>query len=147
MQVLARALEFPLRTEIRDVDNERVSLPPAARIAVPEADVGCSVLAAVHGHHANKPLSLSRIVINAHLSRRLHDLIDGAEIRKKPGETTLGQRAVLGAVGAIHAFDVVDRRRLGMSWRRRPGLPPDDPWRRACRYSLTASILFLASGV
>src|SRR5262245_43886462 len=43
MQVLARATIIVLRTEVRNVDHERIALPAAARVAVPLADAGRQV--------------------------------------------------------------------------------------------------------
>src|SRR5438105_4923534 len=37
VQILARALEIGLRTEIRHVDHQRIALPVPARVAVPLA--------------------------------------------------------------------------------------------------------------
>src|SRR5438105_14826180 len=47
VQVLARAKEIGLRTEIGHVDDERVALPMAARVAVPLMDAGRQMGAAV----------------------------------------------------------------------------------------------------
>jgi hypothetical protein len=81
--------------------------------------VSREVHAAVDRNAPNKPLPLPKIVIDAHLTRRLDDLIDGPEVREKASETSFCQRAVLGSVGAIHTLHVVERRRLSMPRRRR----------------------------
>src|SRR4029079_12056814 len=82
VQVFARALAVPFGTEIRDVANQRLPFPASARVTVPEAEVRRSVLASVHRDDAHEPLPLSRVVIDADLAWRLHDLIDRPEIRQ-----------------------------------------------------------------
>src|SRR5262249_43630920 len=112
VQVLARALEIGLRAEIGHVDDERIALPVAARVAVPLADRGGQVRAAVHHDVALPALALADVVEHRDATRRLHDAaeaaaIGGAELGQAAGEAAVGQAAVLRAVVAVHARGVV----------------------------------------
>ena len=78
VQVLARALEIGLRTEVRHVDDERVALPVAARVAVPLADVGRQMRASVHDDVALPALALAHVVEDRDAARRLHDPAEAA---------------------------------------------------------------------
>src|SRR5262249_50694553 len=61
-QVLARALEISLRTEVGHVHHKRVALPVATRVAEPLTDAGRQVGTAVHDDVALKPLALVHVV-------------------------------------------------------------------------------------
>src|SRR5580704_8256988 len=73
VQVFARPLEIGLRTEVRHVDDKRIALPMAARVAVPLADAGRQMRAAVHDDVALPALALADIVEDRDAARRLHD--------------------------------------------------------------------------
>src|SRR5262245_4991295 len=113
MQVLARAAIVVLRTEIGHVDDERIALPAAARVAEPLANVRRQVRAAVHHDGTLPALSLANVVVHRDAARRLHDppeaaaAVAGAELGEPDGQAAIRQRAVLGAVMAVHARRVV----------------------------------------
>src|SRR5215813_14103528 len=118
MQVLARAAIVVLRAEIGHVDDERIALPAATRVAEPLADVGRQMRAAVHHNAALPALALAHVVVHRDAARRLHDppeaaaAVAGAELGEPDGQAAVRQRAVLGAVMAVHARRVVAGREL-----------------------------------
>src|SRR5215475_12897034 len=118
VQVLARAAIVVLRAEISDVDDERVAFPAPARVAEPLADVGRQMRAAVHYNAALPALALADVVIHGDAARRLHDppeaaaAVAGAELGEPDGQAAVRQRAVLGAVMAVHTRCVVTGRKL-----------------------------------
>src|SRR5258708_16019203 len=71
MQVLARAPIIGLRTEVRHVDHERIALPVAARVAIPLADAGRQMRAAVHDDASLPSLALTHVVGNRDAPRCL----------------------------------------------------------------------------
>src|SRR5262249_38985842 len=73
VQVLARAKEIGLRTEVGDVDDERIALPMAARVAEPLTDRGRQVGAPVHDDVALPPLALIDVVEHRDAAGGLHD--------------------------------------------------------------------------
>src|SRR5262249_28663024 len=113
VQVFARAAIVALRAEVGDVDHEGVSLPAAARIAEPLADLGWQMRAAVHHDGPLPALALAHVVVHRYATRRLHDpaeaaaAIAGAELRQPDGQAAVRQRAILGAVMAVDACCVV----------------------------------------
>src|SRR5260221_13462216 len=94
VQVLMRALKVSLMREVRDVDHQRVALPPAARIPLPEPDARRQVLAAVDRNRADETRPLPPVNRDADLPRRLHDPIVGVELRQSAGQTPLHQRTI-----------------------------------------------------
>src|SRR5215475_2200832 len=62
VQILPRTLVIGLGTEVRHVDNERIALPAAARVAVPLAYVRRQVRAPVHDDVPLPPLPLTDVV-------------------------------------------------------------------------------------
>src|SRR4029077_11076538 len=127
MQVLARPKDIGFRTEVGHVDDQRVALPMAGGVAVPLADVGRQVWAAVHDDVALPSLPLTHVVEDRDAARRLHDPAKAAgrpaELGEPTCEAALAQRTVLRPVVAVHARRVVTRRQLSKS-------------RRACRVVL-----------
>src|SRR5262249_39960031 len=103
MQVLTRALKIRLRTEIRYVDDEGIALPVPARIAIPLADAGRQMGAAVHHDVALPPLSLTHVVEHRNAAWRLHDPMHAvtSDARQPGGQTANRQRAVLRTIMAI----------------------------------------------
>src|SRR5262249_29396532 len=95
VQVLARAPIIRLRTEIRHVDHERISLPVAARIAIPLADIGRQVGAAVYDDASLPALALTDVVGNRDAPRCLHDpsqaaaAVAGAKFRQPAGQAAV----------------------------------------------------------
>ena len=80
VQVLARALEVDLRREVRDVDDQRVAFPVAARVAEPLPDRRREVRALLDRDDALPPLALADVVEDRHGSGRLHDPAVAAEV-------------------------------------------------------------------
>ena len=123
MQVLARALKIGLRTEVRHVDYERITLPMATRVAVPLADAGRQVRASIHDDVALPSLALPDVVEDRDAARSLHDAPETAgrasEFGESAGQAAIRQRAVLRTIMAIHARGVVARRKFGKSRRGR----------------------------
>src|SRR5687768_4163182 len=89
VQVLVGTLEVGLWREIRHVDDQRLALPPAARIPPPLADVRRKMRSVGDRDEAIPPLSLPRVVENRELSAGLHDATETAEIRQGGAQTTL----------------------------------------------------------
>src|SRR5207249_5805606 len=73
VQLLPRAPKVSLRTEVRHVDHESISLPVATRIAIPLADVGRQMRAPVHDDGPLPPLALAHVVEHRDATRCLHD--------------------------------------------------------------------------
>jgi len=71
--MLPRAPKVSLRTEVRHVDDEGISLPVATRVAIPLADVGRQVRAPVHDDVPLPPLALTQVVEHRDATRCLHD--------------------------------------------------------------------------
>src|SRR5436309_3129669 len=101
MQVLAGSLEVPPRGEIADVDDQRIGLPPAARVPPRMADGRRKMRPPVYRDDTVPPLSLTRVVENRHRSRRLHDLTEPAEIWQDGCHTTFRISSIFWAVGPI----------------------------------------------
>src|SRR5262245_38275942 len=118
VQVLARAAIVGFRTEVGHVDNERVALPMAARVAEPLTDVGRQVRASVHDDVALPPLALTHVVSDRNAAWRLHDAAEaaaavaGAKLRQPEGQAAVGQRAVFWTIMTVYARGVVARRKL-----------------------------------
>src|SRR6267154_1687714 len=117
VQFLARALKIGLRTEIRDVDYERIALPVATRVAVPLADVGRQVRTSVHDDVPLPPLPLTHVVEHRDAAWCLHNsaeapAVRGSKFGQPSRQTAVRQRAVLRAIMAIHTRRVVARRKL-----------------------------------
>src|SRR5207253_4219494 len=70
-QVLVRPREIALRREVRRVDDERVAFPVSARVAVPAADAGVEVRAAVERNDARVVRHLAE---DGDVAGRLDDL-------------------------------------------------------------------------
>src|SRR5258705_8192034 len=107
MKILARALIIGLRTEVRHVDDEAVTLPMTARIAVPLSDVSGKMRAPVQADVALPSLSLTHVVEHRDAAWCLHDAAEAAAERRSKfgqpaGQTTLRQRGVFRTVMAIH---------------------------------------------
>src|SRR6266550_349418 len=73
VQILARSLKIGLRGEIRNVDHEGVALPAPTRVAVPLANAGGQMGAAVHDDIALPPLALTHVIEHRDPAGRLHD--------------------------------------------------------------------------
>src|SRR5204863_4834627 len=121
MQVLAGSLIVGLRREVGDVDDERVAVPVAARVAMPLADVRGKMRRAGDWNHA-----LPAFIEDRDRAGRLHDLLH-AEVRKPAGEASLTESEIFRTVRAIDdavAHDLrgeVVGRRLAAARRDRPG--------------------------
>src|SRR5476649_1138724 len=77
MQIsLIGSSEVRLAAEIRDVDNQRVTFPVAARIPKPESDGRGEMRTSVHRDRAVPTLPLAGVIENRHASRCLRDLPD-----------------------------------------------------------------------
>src|SRR5229473_914213 len=124
VQVLARAPIIGLRTEIRHVNDESVTLPMAAGVAKPLADASRQMGAPVHDDIALPALPLTDVVEYRDAAGRLHDPAEaaaecGSELGQPARQATLRQTAVLRTVIAVHALGVVARRKVGASRRGR----------------------------
>src|SRR5262249_8413307 len=105
-QVLARAPEFALGGEIGSLDDQGVSFPPPARIAVPLPDARIEMRWSVNRNDAGV---VDHLAQNHDMSRRLKDLIVAVVTRKHPwytcepalGHTPLVARPVFGSVGRV----------------------------------------------
>src|SRR5689334_9049752 len=73
MQVLARTPIVGFRAEVRHVDDERISLPVTARVAIPLPDAGRQMRASVHDDVALPTLSLAHVIGHRDPAGRLHD--------------------------------------------------------------------------
>src|SRR5262249_21852738 len=107
VQVFTRPLEVGLRAEIRHVDDEGAALPVSARVAIPLTDAGRQVRAPTHDDVALPPLALADVVEDRDATRGLHDAAEAAntaaELRQPGGQATVGRRAILRTIMAIHA--------------------------------------------
>src|ERR1700680_2273186 len=112
VSVLTRAQIIRLGREVRNVDDQRVALPMAARIPLIGPDARRQVLAAVDRNCADETLPLERVHYDADLSWRLHDAIERVQMRQLPGQTALLQSTVFRTVSAIEAVDVIEGRRF-----------------------------------
>src|SRR5258707_15143367 len=83
-------------------DDERISLPVAARIAEPLADVGRQMRAAVHDYGPLPSLTLANVVDHRDAPRRLHDPPDAGKLRQPAGQASCACCKVLRTVMAIH---------------------------------------------
>src|SRR5262245_9293355 len=117
MQILARPQHVGLGAEIGDVDDERIALEAAARVAIPLTDTGRQMRPPVHHDVALPALTLPDVVKHRDAARRLHDAaeaaaIGGAKFGQPEGEAAIRQRAIFRTVMAIDAPGIVARRRL-----------------------------------
>src|SRR5581483_1650015 len=116
VQIFARTLEICFGTEIRDVDDQGISLPVATRIAIPLANSRGQVRASVHDDVALPALALADVVEHGDPARGLDDATEtagsAAEFGQSAGQAAVGQCAIFRAVAAIHARGVVARRKL-----------------------------------
>src|SRR5215475_2241429 len=123
MQDLTGAFVVSLRTEVRRIDHERVSLPAAARVAIPLADAAWQVWTSVHDDVALPALPLAHVVKNRDAAGRLHNAAEaaggGAEFRQSAGQAAIRQRTILRTIVPVHPRRVVARRRLREPWRGR----------------------------
>src|SRR5258708_8028390 len=99
MQILARALNIGLGTEVCHIDDKSVALPMTTRVAEPLADIRRQMRACVHDDVALPALPLTYVVEHRDAAWRLHDAseapaIGGAELGQPPGQPPAGQRAV-----------------------------------------------------
>src|SRR5580704_3512528 len=96
----------------------------ATRVAIPLADAGRQVRASVHDDVALPALALANVVEHRDATLRLHDSPEAAggaaKLGQPHGQAAVLQRAVLRIVVAIHARDIVARRRVRepRRWRR-----------------------------
>src|SRR6202008_3031648 len=104
-----------------DVDDERISLPVAARIAEPLADVGRQMRPAVHDDGPLPSLALADVVDHRDAARRLHDPpeADAGKLRQPAGQAPRAGCKILGTVMAVHPDHAVARRKLSAPRRRR----------------------------
>src|ERR1700730_17347307 len=123
MQVVTGAHEVALRREIGDVDDQRITLPAATRVAEPLTDGWRKMRAPVHGDDALPPLPLANIVEDRHRAGVIHDAPVATKIWQQGAHATLRHAAVLRAVGAVEASRVVEGRDLRSAWRGRAVLP------------------------
>src|SRR6516165_12015201 len=106
VQVLARALIIGFRTEVRHVDDEGIALPMAARIAVPLANAGRQVRAAIHDDVALPALALISVIEHRDAAWRLDDpeevvAVRGSKFGQSARQAALRQCAVLRTIVAI----------------------------------------------
>src|SRR5216683_1334660 len=73
VQVLARAPIIDFRTEIHHVNDEGITLPTAARVAIPLADAGRQMGTPVHDDVALPALPLAHVIEHRDAAGRLHD--------------------------------------------------------------------------
>src|SRR5215471_5637194 len=83
MQVLTRALKIGLRAEVCHVDDERIVLPVAPRVAIPLADVSGQVRPPVHDDVALPPLTLTHVIKDRDAARCLHNPAEATGRRSK----------------------------------------------------------------
>src|SRR5512132_3230036 len=99
MQVFVRSLEIRLRREVRDVNDQRVALPTASRVAPPLANGRGKVRGRSDRDLAKASLARAEVVIDRHHAGSLHDSTESAneitKIRKRAAETALAEAAVL----------------------------------------------------
>src|SRR5262245_13883423 len=97
---LARAPIVGFHAEVRHVDDERISLPVTARIAIPLPDAGRQMRAPVHDDVALPTLSLAHVIEHRDAAGRLHDATKasaecGSKLGQSARQTALRQTAVL----------------------------------------------------
>src|SRR5215467_2405800 len=124
MQVLARTPIIGFRAEVRHVDDERISLPVTARVAIPLADASRQMRAPVHDDVALPTLSLTHVIEHRDAAGRLHDSTKasaecGSKFGQSARQTALRQTAVLRTVIAVHAYGIVARWQIGVPRRGR----------------------------
>src|SRR5436190_13133269 len=107
MQVLVGSPEVCLRTEIRDVNDERLPLPAPTRIPEPVADRGRKVRTRVDRDDTLPTLALANVVGDRHGSGRLHNPAVSAHIGQRGAHAAFRQAAVLWTVRAIEPIGVV----------------------------------------
>src|SRR5712671_160104 len=103
-----------LGTEVCHVDDERVALPMAARVAVPLADIGRQMRTCVHDDVALPALPLTHVVEHRNAVWCLDDTpeADASKLRQPGGQAAVRQRAVLGTIESVHPRRVVARWKL-----------------------------------
>src|SRR5262249_22509794 len=114
MQVLARTPIIGFRAEVRHVNDERISFPVTARVAIPLPDAGRQMRAPVHDDVALPTLSLAHVIEHRDAARRLHDPTKasaecGSKLGQSTRQTALRQTTVLWTVIAVHAYGIVAR--------------------------------------
>src|SRR5262249_43809324 len=124
MQVLACAPIIGFRTEIRHVDYEGITLPMAARVAKPLADVSRQMGAPVHDNISLPALPLTHVIEHRDAARRLHDPAKapaecGSKLGQPARQAALRQTAVVRTIIAVHAHGGVARRKVYASRGRR----------------------------
>src|ERR1700683_1886864 len=100
MQILARPLIIGLRAEVCHVDDERIALPMAARVAIPLADVGRQMRASVHDDVSLPSLPLAHVVEHRDAAGGLDDPAEaaakrGSKFGQPASQTAVRQCAVL----------------------------------------------------
>src|SRR5437763_1186678 len=103
MQILPPAAKIDLRAEVRYVNDERVALPTAARVAVPLADAGRQMRPPIHDDIALQSLPLAHVVVHRDAARSLDDAPEAAagpvaEFEEPKSQTAVRERSVLGTV-------------------------------------------------
>src|SRR5712691_10302474 len=89
MQVLMGSVEVRLGREVGDVHDQRIAIPPPARVSPPEPDVGRQMRRRRDRDHTLPPLSLPGVVENRNLSARLYDATEPGEVRQRRNHTPL----------------------------------------------------------
>ena len=121
LQVLGGAAERELRREIRGLDDQRIALEAAARVAVAEADVARR-MAPAQIDHALVALALPGVDADRDGVRPLHDAAEPVEVRRRSPHAAVAQALILRAVVTVHAPRVVERGHFGEARRGRPVL-------------------------
>src|SRR6058998_1944275 len=94
MQVLMRSLEIRFGGEIRDVDDQGIAFPMAARISKPLADIRRKMRLGGDGNRAREALPLPHIVEDRDRSGRLHDTtVTSTELSSKVRQEAPMQRS------------------------------------------------------
>ena len=122
LQVLGGAADGKLRREIRGLDDQRIALEAAARVAVAEADVARR-MAPAQIDDALESLALPGVDADRDRVRPLHDAAESGEVRFRSRHAAVAHALILGAVVAVHALRVVERGHFGAARRWRPVLP------------------------
>src|SRR5690348_14993714 len=117
MQVVARAQEIGFGAEVRNINDESIAVPVAARIAVPLADACGKMWASVHNDVALPALALTDVIKHGDAAGRLHNAAEAAavgcsEFGQAASEATVRQGAIFRIIVAIHARGIVARRRI-----------------------------------
>src|SRR4051812_41731481 len=105
MQILASAQHVSLGAEVGDIDDERIALEAAARIAIPLTNACRQMRPPLHHDVALPALALADIVVHRDAARRLHNApeaaaIGGAKLRQPESEAAIRQGAIFRAVMA-----------------------------------------------